>query len=210
LYKLRGPEAREENLPDRETSKASRSDSYWIGVSPFAVAKGEFGAAAVLFCQIVLPAFTANERVPVVPNVWGMPDAYQAVMVGVVLQSAGLRVLVGLEVEVVPALLRRLVVRIAEVLRNERLGRVWRRRTKHAVARRVTALSARRGIGDLRRRRDLQRRNGRRLVTRHTGTQKPRHRDRRDDADDRHDDQQLDKRKPLLSFASHNQLFSSK
>jgi len=33
---------------------------------------GSLGAAAVVLCQIVLPAFTANARVPVDPNVCGM------------------------------------------------------------------------------------------------------------------------------------------
>ena len=75
-----------------------------------------------------------------------------------------------------------------------------RRRAEDGVKRRVAAAAARRRIGDLRRRRDLQRRDGRRLVARHTGAQKPRHRDRRDDADDRDDDQQLDKGETLLAF----------
>ena len=48
--------------------------SYWIGVPPEA-ANGSVGAVPPVSCQIVLPAFTANERVPVVPNVCGMPVA---------------------------------------------------------------------------------------------------------------------------------------
>jgi hypothetical protein len=43
---------------------------YWIGVA--GAAKGSAGAALVVFCQIVPAVFTANERLPVVPNVVGI------------------------------------------------------------------------------------------------------------------------------------------
>jgi hypothetical protein len=41
---------------------------------PGPAANGSGGAAAVRLCQIVLPEFTANERVPVDPNVCGIAD----------------------------------------------------------------------------------------------------------------------------------------
>ena len=50
------------------------SDSnYWIGVA--GAPKGSVGAVPPATCQIVLPALTANERVPVVPFVIGRPVA---------------------------------------------------------------------------------------------------------------------------------------
>jgi hypothetical protein len=36
---------------------------------------GSVGMAAVVLCQIVFPAFTANARVPVVPTVTGVAEA---------------------------------------------------------------------------------------------------------------------------------------
>jgi hypothetical protein len=47
---------------------------YWIGLPPEAE-NGSVGAVPPVSCQIVLPAFTANERVPVVPFVIGTPVA---------------------------------------------------------------------------------------------------------------------------------------
>ena len=53
---------------------ASRVDRcYWIGVA--GAPNGSVGAAPPVSCQIVLPAFTANERVPVVPIVCGIAVA---------------------------------------------------------------------------------------------------------------------------------------
>ena len=48
---------------------------YWTGVTVALAVNGSVGAAAVVLCQMVLPAFTANARVPVVPNVCGVPVA---------------------------------------------------------------------------------------------------------------------------------------
>src|SRR4030095_4992407 len=51
---------------------------------------------------------------------------------------------------------------------------------------------------------DRSKRSDRRgLVARHAGAEKPGNRNRRDDADDRDDDQQLDQSEPLLTFLSH-------
>ena len=44
---------------------------YWMGETVADAVNGSAGTAAVVLCQIVLPAFTANARVPVVPNVCG-------------------------------------------------------------------------------------------------------------------------------------------
>ena len=67
--------------------------------------------------------------------------------------------------------------------------------------RRVGAVAAGRRIRDLRRRRHLQRRDSRRFIARHARAQQPRDRDGRDDADDRHNDQQFDKRKTRILLA---------
>ena len=51
--------------------RAFRPSSYWMGETVADAVNGSAGTAAVVLCQIVLPAFTANARVPVVPNVCG-------------------------------------------------------------------------------------------------------------------------------------------
>ena len=66
----------------------------------------------------------------------------------------------------------------------------------------VAVARAARRVGRLRRVDGAQRTDGRRLVARHAGAEQTGHRDRRDDADDRHDDQQLDEGEALGVRAS--------
>ena len=47
-------------------------NNYWIGDTVALAVNGSAGGATVVLCQIVLPAFTANARVPVEPNVCGI------------------------------------------------------------------------------------------------------------------------------------------
>ena len=62
----------------------------------------------------------------------------------------------------------------------------------------VATLTARGRIADFRGVHRAYRTDGRRLVARHPGAEQTGHRDRRDDADDCHDDQQLDERKAFV------------
>ena len=64
--KSKGPVRRAEPALDLR-----KTDDYCTGATVALAVNGSVGTAAVVLCQIVLPAFTANERVPVVPNVWG-------------------------------------------------------------------------------------------------------------------------------------------
>ena len=52
-----------------------RDSGYWIGATVADAVNGSVGAATVVLCQIVLPAFTANARVPVDPKVCGIAVA---------------------------------------------------------------------------------------------------------------------------------------
>jgi hypothetical protein len=78
-----------------------------------------------------------------------------------------------------------LVYWMGEIVPPGAACRAWR---LHGVG----TLAARRPVAELRRGDGSQAADGRRLVARHAGAEQARHDDRRDDADDRHDDQKLD------------------
>ena len=90
-----------------------------------------------------------------------------------------------------------------EVGADERVAAGRRRRPE---AHERTGEPARAAVGvevDLAAVNRTQRADGRGLVTRHAGAEQARHRDGGDDADDRHDDQQLDERETLLIANLH-------
>ena len=62
---------------------------YCMGDTVALGVNGSLGGAAVVCCQIVFPAFTANDLVPVEPNVCGVAVASHAEFVAVPLQSFG-------------------------------------------------------------------------------------------------------------------------
>ena len=91
-----------------------------------------------------------------------------------------------------------------EVRADERLTAGRRRLAKVRQARGISA--AARAVGhpvEVRAVDRAKRSDGRRLVTRDTGAKQARHGDRRDDADDSHDDQQLDQRETFVASFSH-------
>ena len=94
-----------------------------------------------------------------------------------------------------------------EVGRDEALAAAATRRQGHERDR-VAAAGRRRRVGHFSAVDGAQRTNRRRLVAGHAGAEQSGHRDGRDDADDRHDDQQLDERETLLVTNLHCHLSS--
>ena len=185
----------------------SRLAAYWRAVPPPpGTIWARVGGAAALAKKMVPTVFDAKLRLPEVPKFTGVGRHVVAGHARLVVAVGPLRAAVGRQGHREAALQRR--VRPRQVGRQEAHRAARAGGAESHQRRRVRAAGAGRRVGLLGAVDRTGRADGRRLVAGHTGAEQAGDRDRRDDADDGHHDQQFDQGEALGVTNAHRCLCS--